>query len=152
MANLPKKNSALTIKERRFIKALPTSKSGTAAAIEAGFSPSGAANRAHEMRKDPRLRAAIEAEMERQGLTDECLVRGMKEGLKAKSVSYFQHEGKVTDKRSDIDFPTRHRFLNTALQIKGVLRSPESDMAAAVGLTAIVAIIRAERAARGLAL
>ena len=147
---MPNRPQGLTPRKRRFIKLLPTAKTAREAAIQAGYPPAGASVMATRLQQDPQVHAAIEAEMERQGLTDSCLVKNLKAGLGAKVTRFFQHEGKVTDRRDCIDFPTRHKYLHTAFQLKGALTSPEDGMAAAVGLTAIIAIIRAERAARGL--
>lgn len=40
-------------------------------------------------------------------------------GLKAKETQFFQKDGEVTDTRTTVDYGTRHRYLETALELHG---------------------------------
>lgn len=47
------------------------------------------------------------------------LTKRLEEGLGAKETKFFAHEGVVTDKRETVDYGTRHRYLETALELHG---------------------------------
>lgn len=63
-----------------------------------------------------RIRALMN---KRKDTSLEGLHKTLSEGLKAKEVKFFQHEGKVTAKRVTVDHGTRHRYLETALELHG---------------------------------
>ncbi len=66
------------------------------------------------------VKARIRALMNKRKDTSlEGLHKTLSEGLKAKEVKFFQHEGKVTAKRVTVDHGTRHRYLETALELHG---------------------------------
>lgn len=54
-----KKNRNLTVKQRRFVQALPTAVSATQAALAAGYSPKAAAESASDTLKKPYIQAAL---------------------------------------------------------------------------------------------
>ncbi len=48
------------------------------------------------------------------------LLKKLEEGLNAKDTKFFQHNGEVTDERQTVDHVTRHKYLETALELHGV--------------------------------
>lgn len=56
-----------------------------------------------------------------------ALLRKLAQGLNAKETKFFQHEGKVTETRDTIDYGTRHRYLETALELHGAREKPVGD-------------------------
>lgn len=57
--------------------------------------------------------------MDEMGLTDHALIQKVQEGLGAKVTEFAKHEGKISDERDCVDFPTRHRYLDTAFKLRG---------------------------------
>lgn len=47
------------------------------------------------------------------------LSKTLAEGLNATDTQYFQKDGEVTDERTTVDHATRHRYLETALELHG---------------------------------
>jgi len=114
-----KKKRALTLRERRFIKALPTSKSISEAMRKAGYSDSvidrGLAD--SPFRKTQVLTAMQEA-LEKAGISDEKLAQKIKEGLDCEKVVTATEKGIITDEKAFPDFATQHRYLDTALTLR----------------------------------
>lgn len=84
--------------------------------------------------------------MERAGITDEKLVGVLGEGLEAKRVI----SARVTDRDADVDtddfievpdHPTRHKFLDTAIKLKGAYAPEKHELSGSS-----VTFIRAEEA------
>jgi phage terminase small subunit len=105
----------LTIRDRKFIKALTEGKSQTQSMRIAGYSDKTA--RFKSGQKLAKLAPTIQALMESQSLTDERLVNVLKAGLNAKKPVQTRH--------GIIDYPdylTQHKFLETGLKLRGYLR------------------------------
>lgn len=47
------------------------------------------------------------------------LHKTLKDGLEAKDTKFFAHEGKVKSQRTTVDHVTRHKYLETALELHG---------------------------------
>ena len=71
-----------------------------------------------------RIRELLEASPK---LKVAALTRKLAEGLNATETKFFQHEGEVTDEREVVDFGTRHRYLETALELHGAREKPTAD-------------------------
>ena len=56
-------------------------------------------------------------------LTEKALTKKLVEGLNAKETKFFAHEGVVVSTRNTIDYATRHRYLETALRLRGLASS-----------------------------
>lgn len=70
----------------------------------------------------PSVKDRIRQLMERHKDTSlDGLHKTLAAGLNASEVKFFQHEGRVTDKRVTVDHGTRHRYLETALEMHGAL-------------------------------
>ena len=55
-------------------------------------------------------------------LRNPALLRRLEEGLEANETKFFAHEGEVISTRDTVDYGTRHRYLDTALKLRGELR------------------------------
>lgn len=83
----------------------------------------------------------------RPKLRDEALFKKLEEGLDAKTTKFFAHEGTVVDERETIDFPTRHKYLETALVMKGHKRADDqAPTGAAMMVNIFTALEDAKRA------
>lgn len=80
------------------------------------------ASNAWKALEKPHVKERIRQLMERHKDTSlDGLHKTLAAGLKASEVKFFQHEGRVTDKRVTVDHGTRHRYLETALEMHGAL-------------------------------
>ena len=71
-----------------------------------------------------RIRELLEASPK---LKVAALTRKLAEGLNATETKFFQHEGEVTDEREVVDYGTRHRYLETALELHGAREKPGAE-------------------------
>lgn len=55
----------------------------------------------------------------RAKLKDDALLDKLEEGLEAKKVHFFAHEGEVRDERESLDHGTRFSYLGLAMKLKG---------------------------------
>lgn len=69
---------------------------------------------------------AFQQYMQKAGVTDERLVSVIKEGLEANKVIVMGKDSSESFVDIQPDHPTRHKFLETALKIKGVSRDVDS--------------------------
>ena len=65
--------------------------------------------------------------LEKAGVTDVLLAKKIKEGLNAKVTKLFTRERPTQDSRIIIDFPPRHKYIETALKLKGHLNGRNND-------------------------
>lgn len=121
--------SALTEKQRKLIKGVAAGKSQTQAAILAGYSEKTAAASATETLGKPNVREALQRALEKVGVSDELLAMKTREGLDAT-------RGMVTKDGVEKveDFHARHRYLETALKLKGALDSERDTVAVQVNV------------------
>jgi len=115
----------MTIKQRRFvaavIKGVDKGTPGYKAAKKAGYKGDKASlcAAASRLLRNDNVLTPIQMAMKKAGLDDKYLTKVLREGLQAKQVKYFQYEGKVIDKRVDVDHNARHKFLDTAHKLAG---------------------------------
>lgn len=125
------KKRPLNIRERKFVKSIIEGKSAAQAMRDAGYSERMAKSCASE--KLVKTSETIQQLMEKKGLTDDYLLQGLLEGTKATKVisaTVIAKNGegmKDADSMSkdfiDVDdFPTRHKYIETGLKLKGHLR------------------------------
>lgn len=82
------KAPSLTPKEGKFVKAYVASNNKRRAAqVATGASPEVAAVQANRMLKNVNVQEAIQAEMSKQGITLELIVKPIRDGLEAEKVS-----------------------------------------------------------------
>lgn len=125
---------ALTVKQRKLVKGIAEGKTKRQAAIDAGYSPDSAGPLATETLRNPNVRDAFLTAMEKAGVTDEKLNQVMREGLEANRVvsarivksrptnidEELAEANQNTDDFIEVpDHATRHKFLETAIDVKG---------------------------------
>ena len=122
---------------------------GKDAAIAAGYSPRSAKSTASDLlNHNLNVQAALYRLMDKKGLTDTHLLDTLKDGLEANkviSVTVILKAGDptVTERTADaksVDFidvpdhPTRHKFLETGLKLRGHLQPEQKPDAPAVNV------------------
>lgn len=107
------KGKELTFKQRKFLKAYLESGNATQAALESyDCKPESAGSIGWELLK----KLDLGEMMEEYGITDKLLIEKTKDGLEAKKRRRDFETGEIF---YDEDQPTRHRYLTTALELKG---------------------------------
>ena len=140
----------MNLRRRKFTRAyLENGGNASKAAVQAGYSPLNPKQQGLKLLKDKDIRAVIEAEMERQGLTIPALVGKMREGLDATSVRQFNEKGTIIQAPPLTDFPTRKTYLDTAFRLRGAL-TPVADEPLVGDPVNIAVIVIQERERRGL--
>lgn len=131
------KKDDLNIRERKFIKGLMDGLTPTEAMRQAGYAENTALVKAGE--KLEKVKPTIKDLMDKRGLTDDKLLETLEEGLSAtKVISAIVIKGKEEDPADERDgmkdahsltrdfvdvedYPTRHRYMETGLKLKGYL-------------------------------
>ena len=117
------KADVLSNKEKMFSKIFAKNGNATDAAMIAYDvkKRSSASSMGSAMLKKPKISRAIDFYMEEAGLTEDVIVQKIQEGLSANLVGDY----KGVPFESDIpDQKVRHKYLNTAIDIKG-LKAPQ---------------------------
>jgi len=124
-----KKERKLTLRERRFIKYLPESKSISEAMRKAGYAESLIEVRPKSVLGKSQVQSAMQKAYEKQGITTECLAKVAEEGLKANKVisamviapdgEGMKDAHSMTKDFVEVpDFATRHKYLDTAHKLR----------------------------------
>lgn len=118
-AAAPKKRKKLTKREEAISRSVVKNPNGTLVehANTAGYSDDTVAWKT--LQKDHVKDRIRELMNRRKDTSLEGLHKTLSEGLKATDTKFFQFEGRVTDKRKTIDHATRHKYLETALELHG---------------------------------
>jgi hypothetical protein len=114
-----KSKKQLNVRQRKAIKGIIAGKPRTTAFREAGYTAKTAA-----FKSGPMLQKILESFpeiMDRKGISDDSLADSLKDGLEAMFIKTATFEGIITDQKSFIDFPTRHKYLETALKLKNLI-------------------------------
>lgn len=101
-------------KERIIVKAKSQGKEDKEALELAGYSPSYANAQKKNIINKPSIQSALAIIMENTGITDEFLATKLKEGMESKKMHGSGKDSVIVD-----DMPTRHKYLETGLKIKG---------------------------------
>ncbi len=143
------KKNALTVQQRKLTKAYVRTGNKSKAGRLAGYSHRQGAHRALNK---PQVQASIQEIMEKQGITDERLMKVLDDGLNADKVLGYLHnykkekDGKVekvgpneviSNEFIDTpDHPTRHKYLITGLELKKHLKiKGNGDTAILINIT-----------------
>lgn len=105
-----------TLKQQKFVEGLVAGKSMRQAALDAGYSESVADNARTEILEHlgtQKLVKSLADVLEEKGIDNEFISDKLKEGMSAKRQS-------ITGDWYD-DYATRHKYLETAIKIKGEL-------------------------------
>ena len=114
------KSRALSVQQRKLIAAIPTSKTITEAMRKADYAPSVINSGArYESLQNPTIRSAMQKALKRAGIDDSALAETIREGIKAQKVQIATLEGKITDEKAYPDYSVRHKYLDTALTLRG---------------------------------
>lgn len=113
------KKKPLTVRERKLIKGLCKGLSVAEAARQAGYANSTIEGRIYskDMLGSVRIQRALKDMMDEMGISDEKLLNVIREGLEAHKVT--------TDGEKAPDFSARHKYLETALELKGHRKTAE---------------------------
>ncbi|MEW6417616.1 MAG: hypothetical protein AB1480_05790 [Nitrospirota bacterium] len=130
------RSKQLTLREKRLIAALPTAKSVSEAMRIAGYSES--VINSGKARRDALQKPTIQEAMEANGLTDQCFLNVLKDGLSSHkvisaNVILMGKNGEPGEGMKDAnsmtkdfievpDYTVRHKYLETGLKLKGYLR------------------------------
>jgi hypothetical protein len=113
----------IQVKKKAFVKAITDPLSETfgnqgKSAQAAGY----AASSGNALMKDPQVQNMMRAALGRNGIDDDYLALGLKEGLRADEVKLATFEGKFTDERRVPDFRARARFHEITHRLRGDLQ------------------------------
>lgn len=108
----------MTEKQKIFVREFCKSGDHIEAARIAGYSEISLRQAAHENLKKPHVLAEIKARMDDAGITEEFLFEKLHQGLNATVIRVFCHEGNILSSEPFIDYATRHKYLDTALQLR----------------------------------
>lgn len=75
---------------------------------------------------ETRSNASILEALERIGINSGKLAAVAFEGLDATAVKTASLDGEITDEKSYADYPTRHKYLETVLKLRGELKQDET--------------------------
>lgn len=105
------KTKKLSVRDRETIKGIMAGKPVETSMRDAGYAIASARGNCSE--KALELAPTIQALMEKRGITDDKLLDVLVDGLKCKRALVVDKEVVDVD-----DYPTRHRYFDTALRIK----------------------------------
>ncbi len=108
---VPKKGGRLSNKQKQLIKGVAEGLPVSEAARRAGFSEHQATHGVYKMINRPTFQNRIAELMREQGLDDPVLLEALRDGLNATRTNAKGEEVP--------DHQTRHRFLETALKVRG---------------------------------
>jgi len=144
----PKNKQKLNIRERKFIKGIMDGLTPTEAMRQAGYAENTAT--AKQAEKLAKVGETIKDLMDKRGLTDERLLDVLDEGLRATkqiSCNVIINATKDANEQDAMrpahemtkdfveveDYPTRHRYLETGLKLRGYLQKQEVALGVAPG-------------------
>lgn len=113
----------MTMKQRKWLQTYIETGNATQAAKAAGYN----AKSDHafwqigyeNLRK---LEVSVREIMDKKGITDARLMDDLDKGLNAERTEFAKFKGQITDKENVIDYQTRHKYIETVLKLKGLLR------------------------------
>jgi len=122
-----KKKDEMTLLQKKFVKYYLETGNKTESAKKAGYKPKNRNDLCvigiHNIKA---LYPKIEDLMERMGLDDVHLLSKLRDGLEAtemKTVITVTEGEKISEQQEFIDYGARHRYLETALEMKGKFRN-----------------------------
>lgn len=128
MADDKPEGKRLTKKQERLARARVKNPHDTLFAIgkKAGYTgPMSAWRAVNQPHVKARIRELLD---ESPHLRVPALLDKLEEGLEANETKFFAHEGRVVSKRTTVDYGTRHRYLETALELHGAKEKQGGDV------------------------
>ena len=112
--------NGLTVQQRNLIKAIPQSKTISEAMKKAKYAPSVINSGArYETLQNPTIMSAMQQALEKAGISDLSLAKSIKDGMTAQKVQIATLDGQITDEKFYPDHSVRHKYLDTALTLRG---------------------------------
>lgn len=116
----PKKLKKLTRKQERLARAAVREPNASLSQLAKASGMTGGTASAWRAMQTPHVKARIRELMNANpDLQLPALTKKLEEGLGAKEIKFFAHEGRVVSERTTVDYGTRHRYLETALELHG---------------------------------
>lgn len=107
----------LTLKQRRYFKAWMKHGNKTQAAKNAGYNcktENAFAQRGHKVFEQ--IKPYVDKWLDEEGLGDQELKRLLIDGLQAKQIKFFSHQGEIVDQIDVIAWGPRQKFLDMAMR------------------------------------
>ena len=121
---IPQKSTVhLTDRQLKYIALRSSGKSRAESVKLAGYNDNVAPAK---VESSPNLRKALIDALEVNGLTSEYLGKKLKEGVNAKKIYFTSFKGSIVDEREIPDNETQHKYVRTALEVRGDLQSDPS--------------------------
>ena len=117
----PLQTVPLTQKQMKYVGAISNGMNKNEALRAAGYSEK--TNPTVLEKTSKNLRQALLASMEARGLTSDFLGRKIKQGIDAKKKVFSSYKGNIIETRVVADNETQHKYVRTALEIRGDLDS-----------------------------
>lgn len=132
----------LTDRQIKYLAARAEGKSKKEAVRIAGYNEHTSSS---GLERSPALRQALLSAMEAQGLTGEYLARKIMIGTETKKTHFFAQDGIVKDSREVPDNEIQHKYVRTALEVRGDLIKEEgTKMQLNVGIIEMPKICKSE--------
>jgi len=106
----------LNDKDRKIVKGLTEGKEDKEVLESVGYSPSYISSEGKKIINKPAIQSTLAIIMENTGITDEFLAGKLKEGMDSTKM-----HGVGPDSKEVKDMPTRHKYIETSLKLKGHL-------------------------------
>src|SRR3990167_9542580 len=121
----------LTDRQIKYLAARSEGKSKKEAVLIAGYKFSSASS---GVEKSPAMRLALLSAMEARGLNSEYISKKIHEGMEAKKSHFFSCDGLIKSERVVDDNETQHKYVRTALEVRGDLVREDPKMQLNVGI------------------
>ena len=114
----------LPVRKRRFIQAISDFNGkiygdATKSAQLAGYEVDTAASKGAQLLREESIQKSILGAMERNGIGEDFLAQGIKDGLRADETRFFSDKGVVKDERQVKDWHSRAKFQELAHRLRG---------------------------------
>lgn len=129
--------AALTARQLRFVQGKVAGKSDRRSALDAGYSPSTAANTKAKIMCRPRVKEAFFVLLART-CSEAHLVRRIAEGLDATKQLVFRRDGHVVERREVPDWAERRLYLELVLRLKGLIPKGAPNIGARIELVSAI--------------
>ena len=106
----------LDSKDRKIVKGLTQGKDAKEVLKSVGYSPSYISSEGKKLINKPAIQSTLHIIMENSGITDEFMMGKLKEGMDSRKTIGTGKDSEVVN-----DMPTRHKYLETGLKLKGHL-------------------------------
>lgn len=123
----------LTDKQLKYAMARADGESKEASIKVAGYSGDASPT---QIERSGNLRKALQIAMEQAGLTTDILAQKLANGIEAKKHLFYSFKGGVVDERIVEDHEIQHKYVRTALEVRGDL-SEGNEVNVNIGLVEI---------------